>query len=179
MRKSANGLLCRDKNNDYPVIGYSAPGVKAAGILFGLDRGKGETILGWPNAISICQLQPSSCGVGADRRKGTAINWRLNTVPRNSGGSTRSSENVPLIHLKIWMSEGVDVSEVIRLPTLIFFKGRATVLSAWPEMVIRDAKSRMMGDYHVRFCERFGGEIPPYLLDFIAYIFQYQWTPNR
>ena len=27
-------------------------------------------------------------------------------------------------------------------------------------------KSRMMGDYHVRFCERFGGEIPPYLLDY-------------
>jgi hypothetical protein len=23
----------------------------------------------------------------------------------------------------------------------------------------------MMGDYHVRFRERFGGEIPPYLLD--------------
>jgi hypothetical protein len=26
-------------------------------------------------------------------------------------------------------------------------------------------KSRMMGDYHVRFRERFGGETPPYLLD--------------
>ena len=26
-------------------------------------------------------------------------------------------------------------------------------------------KSRMMGDYHVRFCERFRGEIPLYLLD--------------
>jgi hypothetical protein len=25
-------------------------------------------------------------------------------------------------------------------------------------------KSRMKGDFHVRFCERFGGEIPPYLL---------------
>ena len=30
-------------------------------------------------------------------------------------------------------------------------------------------KSRMMGDYHVRFCERFRGEIPLYLLDFIYY----------
>jgi len=28
-------------------------------------------------------------------------------------------------------------------------------------------KSRMMGDYHVRFCERFRGAIPLYLLDFI------------
>ena len=27
-------------------------------------------------------------------------------------------------------------------------------------------KSRMMGDYHVRFRERFRGEIPLYLLDF-------------
>jgi hypothetical protein len=26
----------------------------------------------------------------------------------------------------------------------------------------------MMGDYHVRICERFGGETPPYLLDQIA-----------
>jgi hypothetical protein len=26
-------------------------------------------------------------------------------------------------------------------------------------------KSRVMGDYQARFCERFGGEIPPYLLD--------------
>ncbi len=26
-------------------------------------------------------------------------------------------------------------------------------------------KSRMMGDYHVQFCERFRGEIPLYLLD--------------
>ena len=26
-------------------------------------------------------------------------------------------------------------------------------------------RSRMMGDYHVRFCERFRGEIPLYLLD--------------
>ena len=28
-------------------------------------------------------------------------------------------------------------------------------------------KSRMTGDCHVRFCERFRGEIPLYLLDFI------------
>ena len=27
-------------------------------------------------------------------------------------------------------------------------------------------KSRMNREVHVRFCERFGGEIPPYLLDF-------------
>jgi hypothetical protein len=26
-------------------------------------------------------------------------------------------------------------------------------------------KSRVMGDYQARFCERFGGAIPPYLLD--------------
>ena len=26
-------------------------------------------------------------------------------------------------------------------------------------------KSRVMGDYQARFCERFGGETPPYLLD--------------
>ncbi|MEL7196667.1 MAG: hypothetical protein AAFO96_29885 [Bacteroidota bacterium] len=26
-------------------------------------------------------------------------------------------------------------------------------------------RSRMMGDCHVRFCEGFGGEIPPYPLD--------------
>ncbi len=26
-------------------------------------------------------------------------------------------------------------------------------------------KSRVMGDYQARFCERFGSEIPPYLLD--------------
>jgi hypothetical protein len=33
--------------------------------------------------------------------------------------------------------------------------------------ILRDLynKSRMMGDYHVRFCERFRGEIPLYLLD--------------
>jgi len=28
-----------------------------------------------------------------------------------------------------------------------------------------DGKSRMTGDCHVRFCERFRGEIPLYLLD--------------
>jgi hypothetical protein len=28
-------------------------------------------------------------------------------------------------------------------------------------------KSRMMGDYHVRIRERFGGETPPYLLDLL------------
>ena len=28
----------------------------------------------------------------------------------------------------------------------------------------------MMGDYHVRFCERFRGEIPLYLLDFILLV---------
>jgi hypothetical protein len=27
-------------------------------------------------------------------------------------------------------------------------------------------KSRMNREVHVRFCERFGGETPPYLLDF-------------
>ena len=32
------------------------------------------------------------------------------------------------------------------------------------------SKSRMMGDYQVRFCERFRGEIPLYLLDFILQI---------
>jgi hypothetical protein len=30
-----------------------------------------------------------------------------------------------------------------------------------------DGKSRMVGDCHVRFCERFRGETPLYLLDFI------------
>ena len=29
-------------------------------------------------------------------------------------------------------------------------------------------KSRMNREVHVRFCERFGGEIPPYLLDFVS-----------
>ena len=29
----------------------------------------------------------------------------------------------------------------------------------------KDTKSRVMGDYQARFCERFGGETPPYLLD--------------
>jgi hypothetical protein len=28
-------------------------------------------------------------------------------------------------------------------------------------------KSRMNREVHVRFCERFGGETPPYLLDII------------
>ena len=32
-----------------------------------------------------------------------------------------------------------------------------------------DRKSRMTGDCHVRFCERFRGEIPLYLLDFVVY----------
>ncbi len=31
-------------------------------------------------------------------------------------------------------------------------------------------KSRMTGDCHVRFCERFRGETPLYLLDFISTI---------
>ncbi len=34
-------------------------------------------------------------------------------------------------------------------------------------------KSRMNREVHVRFCERFGGEIPPYLLDFFDVQFQY------
>jgi hypothetical protein len=29
-------------------------------------------------------------------------------------------------------------------------------------------KSRMNREVHVRFCERFGGEIPPYLLDIFS-----------
>jgi hypothetical protein len=32
--------------------------------------------------------------------------------------------------------------------------------------VILIMKSRVMGDYQARFRERFGGAIPPYLLDF-------------
>jgi hypothetical protein len=31
----------------------------------------------------------------------------------------------------------------------------------------------MMGDYHVRFCERFRGETPLYLLDLVPEIFVY------
>jgi hypothetical protein len=49
-------------------------------------------------------------------------------------------------------------------------------------------KSRMNREVHVRFCERFGGETPPYLLDFIRvmvlviyYLHHYQelchWFP--
>ena len=37
-------------------------------------------------------------------------------------------------------------------------------------------KSRMMGDYHVRFRERFGGETPPYLLDVCTlYLLTARW----
>ncbi len=41
-----------------------------------------------------------------------------------------------------------------------------------------DRKSRMTGDCHVRFCERFRGETPLYLLDFYISIDIFTFPPS-
>ena len=43
-------------------------------------------------------------------------------------------------------------------------------VATWIYTVILIMKSRVMGDYQARFCERFRGEIPLYLLDLLVRI---------
>ena len=45
-------------------------------------------------------------------------------------------------------------------------------------MVLRNDTSRMMGDYHVRFCERLEGETPSCLLSasFVAVVTRFLYT---
>jgi len=73
----------------------------------------------------------------------------------NSGGPTRISDCTKLIHSKVWMSEGVDDSANFSVNFNLLEEERIYHV---------ESKSRMNGEVHVRFCERFEGEIPSYLL---------------
>ena len=73
----------------------------------------------------------------------------------SSGGSTRISDCAKLILSKVRMSEGVDDSANFSVNFNLLREERIYHV---------ESKSRMNREVHVRFCERFGGEIPPYLL---------------
>ena len=81
----------------------------------------------------------------------------------DSGGSTRSSEKYPREKCgNTFQAKGLTESRrVCQLE-----RGRANYNCRYLSDGITTSKSRMTGDCHVRFCERFGGEIPSYLLDF-------------
>ena len=81
------------------------------------------------------------------------------------GGSTRSSERYPgEVICNEWLSEGVDMLMVYYFANLCL-GGRDELVVYQP--LNGSMRSRMMREYHVRFCERLGGEIPPCLLDIL------------
>src|SRR5690606_28359550 len=81
----------------------------------------------------------------------------------DSGGLTRSSEKYPREEWgNSFQAKGLTESrQVCQLE-----RGRANCNCRYLLDGITTLRSRMTGDCHVRFCERFRGEIPLYLLDF-------------
>ena len=73
----------------------------------------------------------------------------------SSGGSTRISDCAKLTLSKVRVSEGVDDSANFSVNFNLLKEERIYHV---------ELKSRMNREVHVRFCERFGGETPPYLL---------------
>ncbi len=85
----------------------------------------------------------------------------------DSGGLTRSSETyLREVYLTVDLAKGLTESR--RVCQLV--RGRANYNCRYLSDGITTSRSRMMGDYHVRFCERLRGEIPLCLLDFILFI---------
>ena len=95
----------------------------------------------------------------------------------DSGGLTRSSETYPReVYLTVDLAKGL--TELRRVCQLV--RGRANYNSRYLSDGITTSRSRMMGDYHVRFCERLRGEIPLCLLDYfvLEYILtSMSWVP--
>ena len=85
------------------------------------------------------------------------------------GGWSRSSENIQESRSNDPASEGLHLITLIIVLQLEVIWGWFWIINRSSNTSIK--KSRMNREVHVRFCERFRGEIPLYLLDF--YLFQF------
>jgi hypothetical protein len=158
------GGLARTELDMIPNSGQVAIGIKRAEPVPHLMR----------EALLTAQLRNRRnfyCGVKEERCN---PEWASQRVPihERSGGLTRSSEKVSKrCLLKIRRSEGVSkTNNDLILTTLrrkIWLNQRSIERYEGASVL----KSRMMGDYHVRFCERLRGEIPLCLLYFYSILF--------
>ncbi len=80
------------------------------------------------------------------------------------GGWSRSSENIQESRSNDPASEGLHLITLIIVLQLEVIWGWFWIINRSSDTSIK--KSRMNREVHVRFCERFRGETPLYLLDF-------------
>ena len=82
------------------------------------------------------------------------------------GGWSRSSENIQESRSNDPASEGLHLITLIIVLQLEVIWGWFWIINRSSDTSIK--KSRMNREVHVRFCERFRGETPLYLLDFLS-----------
>ena len=91
------------------------------------------------------------------------------------GGWSRSSENIQESRSNDPASEGLHLITLIIVLQLEVIWGWFWIINRSSNTSIK--KSRMNREVHVRFCERFRGEIPLYLLDFLGgFVFYYLFS---
>ena len=98
--------------------------------------------------------------------------WKRQKVAMFSswGGWSRSSENIQESRSNDPASEGLHLITLIIVLQLEVIWGWFWIINRSSNTSIK--KSRMNREVHVRFCERFRGETPLYLLDFLYLVFE-------
>ena len=92
------------------------------------------------------------------------------------GGWSRSSENIQESRSNDPASEGLHLITLIIVLQLEVIWGWFWIINRSSDTSIK--KSRMNREVHVRFCERFRGETPLYLLDFFSVSMFYHSTSS-